>query len=121
MSNMLQMLDNSLFFGGNAPFVEELYETYLDNPTAIPAEWRDYFDRLALDRSRDLLGAAARKLTAQMLADGKSGDGAVEAWVQPRHDEVQRIRSSMHEIADTGLTLSKLAVAASLLGDLGAR
>jgi len=47
MSNMLQMLDNSLFFGGNAPFVEELYETYLDNPTAIPAEWRDYFDRLA--------------------------------------------------------------------------
>jgi glutamate dehydrogenase len=36
-------------------------------------------------------------------------------------NEVERIRTSMHEIADTGLTLSKLAVAASLLGDLGAR
>ena len=47
MTTMNQMLDNSLYFGGNAPFVEELYETYLDNPTAIPAEWRDYFDRLA--------------------------------------------------------------------------
>jgi glutamate dehydrogenase len=81
----------------------------------------DYFDRLALDRSRDLLGAAARRLTGEMLADGKSGDGAVEAWVKPRTGEVERIRSSMHEIADTGLTLSKLAVAASLLGDLGAR
>ncbi len=47
MTTMTQMLDNSLFFGGNAPFVEALYETYLDNPTAVPAEWRDYFDRLA--------------------------------------------------------------------------
>jgi glutamate dehydrogenase len=81
----------------------------------------DYFDRLALDRSRDLLGAATRRLTAEMLADGQFGDGAVEAWVKPRTGEVERIRSSMHEIADTGLTLSKLAVAASLLGDLGAR
>ncbi len=32
-----------------------------------------------------------------------------------------RIRKSMHEIADTGLTLSKLSVAASLLGDLAGR
>jgi glutamate dehydrogenase len=81
----------------------------------------DYFDRLALDRSRDLLGAAARRLTAAMLTDGKCGVEAVEAWVKPRANEVERIRTSMHEIADTGLTLSKLAVAASLLGDLGAR
>ena len=81
----------------------------------------DYFDRLALDRSRDLLGAAARRLTAEMLAGGQSGTDAVEAWVKPRVNEVERIRNSMHEIADTGLTLSKLAVAASLLGDLGAR
>ncbi|HRE19013.1 MAG TPA: hypothetical protein PLW86_18410, partial [Rhodocyclaceae bacterium] len=44
---MMQKLDTSLFFGGNAPFVEELYETYLDNPTAVPEEWRDYFDKLA--------------------------------------------------------------------------
>jgi glutamate dehydrogenase len=81
----------------------------------------DYFDRLALDRSRDLLGAAARRLTAEMLAGGGSGNDAVDAWVKPRMNEVERIRTSMHEIADTGLTLSKLAVAASLLGDLGAR
>jgi len=44
---MNQLFDSTMFFGGNAPFVEELYENYLDNPTAVPAEWRDYFDRLA--------------------------------------------------------------------------
>ena len=32
--------------GGNAVYVEALYETYLRDPNAIPAEWRDYFDRL---------------------------------------------------------------------------
>ncbi len=32
--------------------------------------------------------------------------------------EVERIRACVHEIASTGLTLSKLSVAASLLGDL---
>ena len=73
------------------------------------------------DRSRDLLGAAARRLTAEMLAGGQSGNDAVDTWVKPRMNEVERIRNSMHEIADTGLTLSKLAVAANLLGDLGAR
>jgi glutamate dehydrogenase len=31
---------------------------------------------------------------------------------------VNRIRTSVHEIASSGLTLSKLSVAASLLGDL---
>ena len=47
MTTMNQLFDSTMFFGGNAPFVEELYENYLDNPTAVPAEWRDYFDRLA--------------------------------------------------------------------------
>jgi len=46
------------------------------------------------------------------------GPAAVEAWIAPRKHEVDRIRSSVHEIANSGLTLSKLSVAASLLGDL---
>jgi glutamate dehydrogenase len=53
-----------------------------------------------------------------MVGNGAAGAAAVEAWVAPRHDEVERIRLAIHEIANSGLTLSKLAVAASLLGDL---
>ena len=41
-----------------------------------------------------------------------------QAWVAARKAEVDRIRMSVHEIANSGLTLSKLSVAASLLGDL---
>ena len=55
-------------------------------------EMSDYFDRLALDRSRDLLGESVRRLTAEMLAGGQSGTDAVEAWLKPRAQEVERIR-----------------------------
>ncbi len=78
----------------------------------------DYFDRLALDRARDAIGDAERRLTAAMVGNGSAGIGAVEAWVEPRKTEVERIRAAIQEIANSGLTLSKLSVAASLLGDL---
>ena len=41
-----QQRANSYLFGGNAPYVEELYETYLAHPGAVPDHWRDYFDAL---------------------------------------------------------------------------
>ncbi len=43
---MKTMLANSYLYGANAPFIEDLYETYLDNPGAVTPAWRDYFDRL---------------------------------------------------------------------------
>src|SRR5690606_35019379 len=43
---MQQSLSNSYLFGGNAPYVEELYESYLDNPGSVPDNWRAYFDAM---------------------------------------------------------------------------
>jgi len=37
---------NSYLFGGNAPYVEEMYENYLANPGSVPETWREYFDAL---------------------------------------------------------------------------
>lgn len=37
---------NSYLFGGNAPYVEELYEAYLNNPGSVPDNWRSYFDAM---------------------------------------------------------------------------
>ncbi len=46
MSSEIESLENSYLFGGNAPYVEELYESYLDNPGSVPDNWRSYFDQL---------------------------------------------------------------------------
>ena len=43
---MQQDRATSYLFGGNAPYVEELYEAYLDNPASVPDTWRSYFDNL---------------------------------------------------------------------------
>ncbi|MDB5842783.1 MAG: 2-oxoglutarate dehydrogenase component [Polaromonas sp.] len=37
---------NTYLFGGNAPYVEEMYENYLANPGSVTDNWRDYFDAL---------------------------------------------------------------------------
>ncbi|MBK6867799.1 MAG: 2-oxoglutarate dehydrogenase E1 component [Burkholderiales bacterium] len=37
---------NTYLFGGNAPYVEEMYENYLANPGSVPDSWREYFDAL---------------------------------------------------------------------------
>ena len=85
----------------------------------IPAA--DYFDRLALDRARDVIGDAERKLTAAVLEAGTWGAPAVEAWAAKHRAEVDRVRSAIGAMASSGLTVSKLAVAASMLEDLTRR
>ena len=37
---------NTYLFGGNAPYVEEMYENYLANPGSVTDSWREYFDAL---------------------------------------------------------------------------
>ncbi|MDX1453955.1 MAG: 2-oxoglutarate dehydrogenase E1 component [Gammaproteobacteria bacterium] len=38
-----QQLKSSLFSGGNAAYLEELYEHFLADPSSLPDEWQDYF------------------------------------------------------------------------------
>jgi 2-oxoglutarate dehydrogenase E1 component len=54
---------NSYLFGGNAPYVEELYENYLNNPGSVSDEWRSYFD--ALQHVPAIDGTDARDLPHQ--------------------------------------------------------
>jgi len=78
----------------------------------------DYYDQLALDRALGAIAEAERRLTAEMLGNGASGQEALDAWIATRTGEVERLRTAVHDIAASGLTVSKLSVAASLLGDL---
>jgi 2-oxoglutarate dehydrogenase E1 component len=82
---MQQYRSNSYLFGGNAPYVEELYEAYLDNPGSVPDNWRTYFDNLqhvpAVDgsESRDVAHAPvvasfAQRAKANAFISRASGD-----------------------------------------------
>ena len=45
-SIMEQFLQSSHFNGGNAGYVEELYEQYIHDPNGVSDEWRAFFDSL---------------------------------------------------------------------------
>jgi glutamate dehydrogenase len=80
----------------------------------------DYFDRLALDRALDAIGDAMRRIAAEMLASGSgaaSVAASVDSWVKAKGG-AERVRQAVQDVAASGLTLSKLSVAASMLGDL---
>jgi len=82
---MQQYRTNSYLFGGNAPYVEEMYEAYLDNPGSVPDNWRAYFDALqhvpATDgsESRDVAHASVIESFAQRAKANAFGNKASSA------------------------------------------
>src|SRR4051812_31061338 len=77
MSGMKDFLSNSYIFGANAPFIEGLYESYLDNPQSVSEQWREHFDKLQLlpvageGRGRDVAHAPIVESFAQRAKQNK--------------------------------------------------
>jgi 2-oxoglutarate dehydrogenase E1 component len=69
MATRLDLERTAFLYGGNAPFIESLYERYLDDPDSIDASWREFFDGLGRE-TEDLFRRARRAL------EPREGDGA---------------------------------------------
>ncbi|HWH47056.1 MAG TPA: 2-oxoglutarate dehydrogenase E1 component [Burkholderiales bacterium] len=76
---MKEMLSSSYLFGGNAPFIEDIYETYLQNPDAVAPEWRRYFDQMQQSPgARDVPHAPVVESFIKLVKN-KRGNGHVHA------------------------------------------
>jgi 2-oxoglutarate dehydrogenase E1 component len=90
---MKELLGNSYLFGGNAPFIEELYEQYLSNPGSVPGEWREYFDQMqqlpgAAGAARDVAHAPVVESFVQRARTGElAGRGAPQ--IDVAHERLQ--------------------------------
>ena len=73
---------NSYLFGGNAPYIEELYESYLNNPTSVPDEWRAYFDNMQVVPAAD--GNAQTRDVAHAPIVQSFAERAREGTLAPR-------------------------------------
>jgi len=86
---MKELLATSYLFGGNAPFVEELYESYLNNPPSVPEEWREYFDKMQVlpgtAEGRDVAHAPIVESFAQ-----RAKQGTLRAAAAPAEPGVER-------------------------------
>ncbi len=81
MSTVLQrQYESSLVHGANAPYVEAMYEAYLEDPGRVPREWRRYFGELP-GGDRDvahtpIIRALEHRLSQSPVARGKGGQVA---------------------------------------------
>ncbi len=65
--------------GGNAHYVEALYEQYLTDPNEIPDEWRNYFDKLPRPEgspSHDIPLSPIREQFYQLARNRRNGHAA---------------------------------------------
>ena len=67
---MKDELSGSYLFGGNAPYIDELYESYLENQDAVSPEWKRYFDQIqVLPGPRDVPHEPVRELIGRIARD----------------------------------------------------
>jgi 2-oxoglutarate dehydrogenase E1 component len=79
---MIAFQSNWYLFGGNAPYVEELYESYLNNPGSVPEAWRGWFDSLQGVPAAD--GNAETRDVAHAPIVQSFAERAREGTLQPR-------------------------------------
>ena len=91
---------NTYLFGNNAPYVEEMYENYLVNPTNIPDDWRAYFDALQNAPAPD--GSFSRDVPHQPVIDAfaaRARQGHTQVIVASGADtEMGRKRTAVQQL-----------------------
>src|SRR5262245_42182423 len=65
----------SFLWGGNAQFIEQLYERFLQNPQSVDPEWQEFFQGLEDDQARVQIA----KHAAWRGRDGGNGNGEILA------------------------------------------
>jgi 2-oxoglutarate dehydrogenase E1 component len=89
---MKQFLDNSYLFGGNAPFIEDLYESYLVNPASVPEEWRDYFDKMQVLPGNAQKDVAHAPIVESFVQRSKKGEFAAPRTMPTEHVAPERLQ-----------------------------
>lgn len=87
MSAMQEKWGSSYLFGGNADFIEELYEKYLADPANVEPKWQKYFNSLQDGVNKDVSHGAVKEkfaiLTQKPIYTQVSGginDAQAKVW-----------------------------------------
>ncbi|MCU7854800.1 MAG: hypothetical protein KZQ79_03770 [Candidatus Thiodiazotropha sp. (ex Lucinoma borealis)] len=90
MSNILDLLrSTSAYSGGNATFVEDLYESYLKDPESIPQDWRRQFDGLPNQERIDTAHEPIRQRFLHLVKEKRSATATPHESLSPGAAEQQ--------------------------------
>jgi len=97
MGSMTESVSTSTLFGGNVPFLEEQYESYLANPGSVAADWRVYFDSLRGDAS-DISHAPVIASFIELAKDRRVAGAMVDATTMHKQVVVLRLISKFRTL-----------------------
>jgi len=88
---MQRMWNSAHLSGGNAAYVEELYELYLHDPNAVPEEWRTYFEKLPADGgiATDVPHAPVRDQFILLAKNQRRAQPVATSSVSTEHEKKQ--------------------------------
>ncbi len=86
-----EMLGSSYLFGANAPFIEALYDRYLQDPDSVEPRWRTYFDELQKldDGAPDVSHVPVQEHFAQLARQRAAAAPAAASGERPQLSEKQ--------------------------------
>ncbi len=91
-SSMEQLWSTSQLAGGNAAYIEELYELYLTDPNSVSEQWRNYFNALPRTEGGDLHDTPHTPIREQFLLISKNqrrNTSATQSQVSSGYDQKQ--------------------------------
>ncbi|WP_295879975.1 2-oxoglutarate dehydrogenase E1 component [uncultured Thiohalocapsa sp.] len=110
MSALLQLFRaSSAFYGGNAAFIEDLYERYLKDPESIDLAWRRRFDAIHADAANEIPHGPVRENFERLASESRTRAQArsvqrLEPAAAERQSAVLRLintyRYRGHQVAD---------------------
>jgi 2-oxoglutarate dehydrogenase E1 component len=101
---------SSQLSGGNAAFIEELYEQYLRDPASVDAKWKAYFDGFGGNADVPHSDAMARVQVAGMLA-AKGLGGGVDEDTAKKQAAVSKLVTAYRSRGHLGASLDPLGMA----------
>ncbi len=100
LSTLQQQWASSYLSGGNAAYVDGLYEDYLQNPATVPVEWRTVFDALPrVSDQPELSHRAVQDYFLEAARHPRNNGTAVSPNQQSATDLIQAYRTYGHHQA----------------------
>jgi 2-oxoglutarate dehydrogenase E1 component len=103
-STLKQLYITSHLYGGNAPYIEAWYETWLENPLGVPEQWRKYFESMPAPDAPEVghreVGERFRNLTPGNYGYQVTGTEFTEHKQAGVSRMVNSFRIRGHEIAN---------------------
>src|SRR6186713_3394939 len=75
-TSLRELLASTPLSGGNAPYVEALYEQFLADPQSVDPKWRDYFQKLRDGSAGEQIHSAVQAGIAQRATRPRMAAGA---------------------------------------------